>query len=85
MDETRLDYTHKMLDDHEQRIRNLEQNNKLEVRVEVLEQYMKGEIAVCGKTKEGVTERRESRSDIYAIIGMIISVATFFILVWKLA
>ncbi len=78
MDEVELKFCQKCLDDHEERIRELEQNNKLEIRVEVLESYMKGEIAIVGN-------RKESRSDMYALIGMCISVCTFIVLLWKLS
>ncbi len=78
MDEIRLDYCHKLLDDHEDRLRKIEQDREIEVRVEILEAYMKGEI---GLTKQ----RKEGKTDIYALVGMIVSVATFVILVWKLS
>jgi hypothetical protein len=78
MDDVHLLYCKECLKDHEDRIRNLEQNNKLELRVEILEKFMSGQIST------GAT-RKESRADVYALIGMCISVATFLILIWKLA
>ena len=77
MDDVHLAYCRECLKDHEDRLRNLEQNNKLELRVEILEKFMSGQISTGTTQKEG-------RSDIYALIGMCISVATFLILIWKL-
>ena len=78
MDDVHLLYCKECLKDHEDRIRNLEQNNKLELRVEILEKFMSGQIT-------SGTQVRQGKSDIYAFIGMCISVATFIILIWKLS
>ena len=104
MDETRLDYCSKCLDDHETRLRHLEANNKeqaklyvisdklgdritslddkMDVRFNALEKLVEVRVAVVTAEK---SVKSESRSDMYSLIGMIISVGTFVILVWKLA
>ena len=69
-----LQFCNKCLDDHEERIRNIEKNNKLELRVEILEKYMTGQLAVVKTEKEG-------RYDILSILAILISLSTMIMIV----
>jgi hypothetical protein len=104
MDEAHLDYCRECLKDHEVRLRDIEKNNKEQVKLYVerekldlkinslddkcdfkfqaLEKLLEAKVVEV-KT-EHKTEKKENRSDVYAAIGMVISIGTFLILVWKL-
>ena len=103
MDEAHIDYCKECLKDHEIRLRDIEKNNKEQVKLYVerekldikinalddkcdfkfqaLEKLLEAKVVEV-KTEQKV-EKKESKSDIYAAIGMIISIGTFIILLFK--
>jgi hypothetical protein len=104
MDEAHIDYCRECIKDHEVRLREIESNNKEQVKLYVerekldirinsldekcdvrfnsLEKWMEARILTL--TTENKIEKKESRSDVYAMIGMLISIGTFLVLIWKL-
>ena len=62
-----------MLEDHEQRIRAIEKNNKLELRVEILERYMNGQIVLGG-------DKREGKHDTLTVIALVLSLISLILI-----
>lgn len=77
MDELSLKFCEKCIDDHEVRLRAIEKNNKLELRVEILEGFMKGEIAISG-------QKKEHKVDTFTIISLILSIISIVPIVVKI-
>ena len=102
-------YREDCINDHEQRLRHLEANNKEQAKLFVLseklsgeiqalddkhdvrfmnlEKYMDSQIAIVAveraNRKEHVEEKKDSKSDLFSIIAVIISVAVLILSVFK--
>jgi len=96
-------YASKCIDDHEQRLRHLEANNKEQAKLFVISEKLESQIrALDDKTqvrfaavekyidqRSAVTEseryiKTESKSDLFSMVALVVSVASFIILFYKL-
>jgi uncharacterized Ntn-hydrolase superfamily protein len=102
MDDIRIDFCNKCIDDHEQRLRHIEANNKeqaklyliaeklsdtidaleekCDLRFNNLEKWMEARVAVIASESIG---KKETKSDMYALLALLISIGSFIILVYK--